>query len=665
MKKQVFLFWLAGCLLATAGMANKVIIKGTIGNATGGVVPGKTVYTSVLPASNTNGCTASDSTKTNPNGYFIDTLFCDVADIKKVAVSTRNCNGEWLQKIVEVPADGIVTVAFVLQCPPQACRPEFKFERADNNGLLQYFNSKESVAGPQDSIIRRVWTFGDGTANEGNAIEVKKEYKQPGSYQVCLKIFTKNGCSQTLCKTVVVGPNSPPACKATFRWEPVPASPNNGAVFHFFSSLITATPDSIVARTWIFGDGDTLKGNESNPKHRYRQPGKYEVCLIIKTKNGCESRQCQPLVVAWPKCKPGLRFEILPKTNDGYPVRFNSFLPDGAAAPGDSVVWRQWTFGNGAVLRENIANPLHVFRQPGTYTICLSIKTKNGCEDSSCVILSIPPPPAACQAKWEMETKERWVYLNARPSVVAPGDSIIKYIWRFGDGTLADGTEAATKHQYEKPGQYEICLVIVTKRGCESKMCKLVTVPGTAINQPRCEARFAVARRDGNKVQFDSKMSVALVAGDSIVSRRWDFGNGTVLTGNVLSPVTEFPPFGARYNVCLSIRTAKGCESKFCMVVEAKQTASPNDSSRVWLIRHFPNPVQKTLYAVIFSPRDNEQVEVAVLDVYGIVKSTIKWVVPKGHSTHAINTGSLLAGPYLLRIRTSQGVQSRNFYKVN
>lgn len=663
MRKQALFLLLLSTLLSTATFANKVIIKGTIKYASGAIAPGRTVILATYPSSNTTGCQLVDSTATNPNGYFIDSLLCNT-DIRKVTVSTRNCNGELLQKTLEVPASGVVTVEFILNCPLVQCRPEFKWERADSTSNVIYFNSKNSYPGILDSIIRRVWTFGDGTANEGNAIEVKKEFKQPGTYLVCLKITTKNGCTNTLCQTILIAP-PPVICKANFVWERIPITSISGFGFRFNSGPTSIAPmDSIVKRTWIFGDGDTLRGNEINPVHIYKKPGKYEVCLIIKTKKGCESRDCKLLLTELPNCKPIVKFEFLPKTNDGLPVRFNSMLNNAPNIPGDSIIGRRWTFGDGSTLQENIPNPLHVYKNPGQYNVCLVIKTKSGCYDSSCVIINIPPPPSACQAYFTMEVKPLLVKFNSNPSLITQGDSIVKRTWRFGDGKVLEGNVVDPYHQYEKAGQYEVCLVIVTKKGCESKVCKLVVVPPVTSNVPRCQSMFTIAKRDGNRIVFDSRNAITNIADDSIVSRRWDFGNGRILTGNVIAPVTEYPPFGAKYTVCLTIKTAKGCESKYCMTVEARNSQSPYDSSKVWLVKNYPNPVQKIMYAVIYSPRDNEQVEIAVLDVYGVIKSNIKVIVPKGYSTHNINTSALLPGPYLLRVRSKDGVQSRNFYKV-
>lgn len=652
---------LLGILLSCIAQANTVVIKGTVKYVNGGPIPGAIVVVATVPTTNAPYCLRYDTTKTNPNGYFIDSLTCEVL-IKKVIVSTHGCNGELLQKTLEVPASGVVEVAFIINCPPVQCRPEFTTQSPDSTSLTRYFNSKESFVAAGDSIIRHVWTFGDGTANEGNAIEVKKEYKQPGAYQVCLKIVTKNGCTNTLCKYIYIAAPPPIVCKALFTWEKIADNTASGLTYRFNSKTsVTVPQDSIIRRTWIFGDGDTLKGNEINPLHHFKQAGKYEVCLVIKTAKGCESKLCQLVVIAPPpvSCKPIVRFEHLARVNDGFPVRFFS----SPASSTDYIQYRRWNFGDGSNPVDSIENPIHVYKNPGQYMACVWIKTKSGCYDSTCVLINIPPPPPTCQAYFIAEPKELSVKFNSKPSIFIPGDSIVKRLWKFGDGKILEGNQVDPTHVYEKAGQYEVCLTIVTKNGCESKLCKWVIVPPGS-NTPRCQSIFVVAKRERNKVWFDSKEAKAFIAGDSIVQRRWDFGNGRTITGNVVAPVTEYPPFGGVYNVCLTIKTAKGCESKYCITIKANTSQSPYDSSRVWLVKNYPNPVQKILYAVIYSPRDNEPVEISVLDVYGIVKSSVKVMVPKGFSIQNIQTGALLPGPYILRVISKDGVQSRNFYKV-
>ena len=52
---------------------------------------------------------------------------------------------------------------------------------------------------------------------------------------------------------------------------------------------------SVIGYRWTFGDGSGASGRDAT--HTYNQPGSYEVCLTIKTQQGCETRICKKLVV--------------------------------------------------------------------------------------------------------------------------------------------------------------------------------------------------------------------------------------------------------------------------------------------------------------------------------------------------------------------------------
>jgi hypothetical protein len=44
----------------------------------------------------------------------------------------------------------------------------------------------------------------------------------------------------------------------------------------------------------------------------------------------------------------------------------------------------------------------------------------------------------------------------------------------------APATGREVTHQYNVPGTYEVCLTIKTQRGCETRICKPLHVPGNA-----------------------------------------------------------------------------------------------------------------------------------------------------------------------------------------
>jgi hypothetical protein len=66
----------------------------------------------------------------------------------------------------------------------------------------------------------------------------------------------------------------------------------------FNSSLsTTAQNDSIVQRTWRFGDNTSLNGNQVSPVKEFSLFGFYNTCLQVRTANGCEAKTCKEIVI--------------------------------------------------------------------------------------------------------------------------------------------------------------------------------------------------------------------------------------------------------------------------------------------------------------------------------------------------------------------------------
>ena len=117
-------------------------------------------------------------------------------------------------------------------------------------------------------------------------------------------------------------------------------------------------------------------------------------------------------------------------------------------------------------------------------------------------------------------------------------DSIINRSWYFGDSsTNVQSISIDPSHNYAKSGKYSVTLYIKTKNGCESKFTAYVVLE--TVNC-RVEVVFNSERVTHKKVQFNSSLSKAQ-AGDSIIQRNWKFGDNTILSGNEIKPLKEFP----------------------------------------------------------------------------------------------------------------------------
>ena len=256
---------------------------------------------------------------------------------------------------------------------------------------------------------------------------------------------------------------------------------------------------------------------------------------------------------------------------------------------------------------------------------------------------------------------------RASLTATSADDSIISRIWIVGDTSAQlTGNHIDPSHVYAKPGTYYVYLYIKTKKGCESKYAASVVIAPVPVNC-LAEVQFSAERISLKKVQFNSSMSKAQQV-DSIIERRWKFGDGTGLEGNEISPLKEFP-LQSVYNSCLQVKTAKGCETQFCRQVNVQDSLGlpQTDVDFIKIVTITPNPVTTRMVATIWSRNNNIEVEISIYDIYGTVKLTLKKVLTQGNNAIEISTAALYHGPYFLRVNapsTRNGRHTKAFYKL-
>lgn len=191
-----------------------------------------------------------------------------------------------------------------------------------------------------------------------------------------------------------------------------------------------------------------------------------------------------------------------------------------------------WNFGDGSSL--NAFAPTHVYNQPGSYTLVLTItNTSSGsivCVDSSIITLGF------CNPSFQQDTIDLSTF-HFNSNITGPTTAY----WQFGDGQVATGN--AVSHSYIFPGIYMVTMQELDNNG--------VVVCSTTLNvswnsNPNCS--FSVTQPDpvGNPALYDFS---ALVA-NSNGTVTWDFGDG-------LPPVSGYnvqKGFGlpGLYNICMT-----------------------------------------------------------------------------------------------------------------
>jgi len=439
-------------------------------------------------------------------------------------------------------ADSICKTVVVQGVPPH-CDAAFTAHPVANNRVE--FANNSVAANPNATTY--TWTYGDGTSATGFAPD--HIYTAAGTYFVCLYMYDQStNCRDTLCKTVIVGQNTP-TCTAYLTYNiGTLASP---FVVYFTDASVSSTPnDPIVSWFWNFGDSTT--STTQNNVHTYTTPGQYVVCLTITTLSGCTNTVCKAVnLISNTTCNADFTYTGVP----GPTIAFTNTSNQGGA----TATYR-WTFGDNTSSTDQ--NPVHVYANPGQYRVCLVITTANGCVDDICKYVTIGTT-VNCEAAFtaHVVSNNRVEFAN---NSVSANPNATSYKWTFGDGTAS--TLFAPDHIYQAPGTYTVCLYMYDQQSsCRDTLCKQVVIVGSSV--PQCDASFAYTVIS-NRVEFRSTSVPAL----NTTSHFWTFGDGT--TSTQVNPQHIFANPGT-YTVCLTIiNSLNGCTDDVChtIVIGTNQT---------------------------------------------------------------------------------------------
>lgn len=130
------------------------------------------------------------------------------------------------------------------------------------------------------------WNFGDGGTS--TAISPQHLYSAPGSYTISLIAVDSSTCNVADTMSAVLIVADKPA--ANFSASPQPPLVNTPVTFTNLSSA------DAVRFKWIFGDGDSLLTNSSQPvEHEYNSTGTFDACLIAYNQYNCTDTICKPI----------------------------------------------------------------------------------------------------------------------------------------------------------------------------------------------------------------------------------------------------------------------------------------------------------------------------------------------------------------------------------
>lgn len=364
-----------------------------------------------------------------------------------------------------------------------------------------------------------LWYFGDGVTSTGE--NPSHLYARYGSYTISLVSSNSSGCKDSLSQVIQIYPLP----STGFTVENVCL----GDVSQFTNtSQITS---GTLSYLWDFGDGTTSAA--INPSHTYSAQGDYEVVLTATSESGCAT-QYQELVGVY--AQPEAGFTVADICADSAAIFINTTT--------GSVLTYEWSFGDGTT--STAASPTHAYSSAGTYQVTLSVVSGSGCSDSHSETVHIKPLPVISFVVESVCDTVTMPFSNL--SSISSGT--LSYTWDFGDGSGSSLTEPS--HLYPSYGIYAVTLTGRSDGGCVTSLTKSTTV------YARPEAGFVTAAVcDGSPASFTNSSVLPL---GSIVSYRWDFGDGT--NSIVQNPEKEYLNEGT-YTVMLEVESDHTCTDAY------------------------------------------------------------------------------------------------------
>jgi len=299
------------------------------------------------------------------------------------------------------------------------------------------------------------WSFGNGQSSTQQNPSVT--YNSLGNYLVTLTASNSAGCSSSWNSYVNVQKPS------VGIYTSGTSTGCEGLTTSFYADITGG--DAIASYEWDFGDGSP-KSAAATPSHTYNKAGEYPVTLNYTTANGCKGTQMLYAVHVYKKPTPDFSSPEAPQVCGNNWVHLNGTTDVGS-------YW-SWDFGDGNYDYAGTQNTAHSYREPGTYTVTLTVSNGLACATTitkTAYITAVNPfprfsvQPIDCDHRTTIGFDE-----NSLGAVTG-------WKWNWGDGKENSYTTKTSpaKHQYDRTGVYQVKLTI-TDGTCTSSDSMSISV---------------------------------------------------------------------------------------------------------------------------------------------------------------------------------------------
>jgi len=320
------------------------------------------------------------------------------------------------------------------------------------------------------------------------------------------------------------------------------ATPTEGNVPLTVLFVDQSQPGSTDLTDWLWDFGDGTNSSAQNPSHVYSAPGVYRVTLTVTSRLGNDTETKIDFITV--RALPKADFSASPRTGEGpLQVTFTDTSTQGAAP----ITLYEWDFGDGTTSED--VNPVHIYEDPGVYTVKLKVTTSVGesLETKANFITVQQRPVASFTASPTAGSTPLTVQFTDTSD--AGSSPITSWFWTFGDGT-SDSRQNPT-HVYTQAGTYSVSLSVTTEVG----VSPIVTEMDFIEVEELPVADFSASPTTGAAPLNVNFTDLSTGGSDTIVEWLWDFGDSTSST--LPSPSHRYASDGV-YDVSLTVTTSSG-----------------------------------------------------------------------------------------------------------
>ncbi|HEU5146783.1 MAG TPA: PKD domain-containing protein, partial [Chryseosolibacter sp.] len=318
-------------------------------------------------------------------------------------------------------------------------------------------------------IVSYHWDFSDQSITSTSAAP-DYQFSQSGIFDVALKAYASNGCSNTASKRITIFD----APVSSF-WLPGSVCTNSNMLF------LNTTPDVYngnLSYEWYVDNNLISTSRDLNYIFTTTTPKTITLKTAIP---GCEHEITQ--VTPTLEVGPIVDFSFSGTCQDE-PFKFERQMSDLS----DSYLW---DFQDGQTSTDS--DPTHPFASPGSYAVALTATNAQGCQTTKTRVVTVFAKPVV-----DFSVSESSYPCSGSPTrfqnrtTTADDSSITEWLWasnRAIEKVTSD--EENPEIVFETPGTYPVSLTATTAAGCTATLEKDITIdpsPSTEFTHPpTCE----------------------------------------------------------------------------------------------------------------------------------------------------------------------------------